>query len=136
MQAASCQGGSRPVSHTCKIPSRPPPHFTFRRLLHFTFTPIASSNVYAHCKARISPAFGPRVDFGFTLFAIYISGFAKTSIGGLHSCITSIVRPRGSGSLTRRQESSNGSQNEGRIFSGSSDPALDLRRPSSVPCGG
>ena len=135
MQAASCQGGSG-VTHL-QDPFTSPPHFTFRRLLHFTFTPIASSNVYAHCKARISPAFGPRVDFGFTLFAIYISGFAKTSSLTLTlSCITSIVRPRGSGSLTRRQESSNGSQNEGRIFSGSSDPALDLRRPSSVPCGG
>ena len=78
MQAASCQGGGR--CHTlARSLHVPPPHFTFRRLLHFTFTPIASSNVYARCKARISPAFGPRVDFGFTLFAIYISGFAKTS---------------------------------------------------------
>ena len=77
---ASClmSGGVR-----CRTLARslhvPPPHFTFMRLLHFTFTPIASSNVYAHCKARISPAFGPRVDFGFTLLAIYILGFVKTS---------------------------------------------------------
>ena len=109
----------------------PPPHFTFRRLLHFTFTPIASSNVYAHCKARISP--------GLILVSpcLQFRDLLKTSSLTLTlSCITSIVRPRGSGSLTRRQESSNGSQNEGRIFSGSSDPALDLRRPSSVPCGG
>ena len=35
------------------------------RLLHFTFTAIVSFNVYAHCKVRLSPVFGPRVDFEF-----------------------------------------------------------------------
>ena len=76
---ASClMSGGVPCHTLARSLHVPPPHFTFRRLLHFTFTPIASSNVYAHCKARISPAFGPRVDFGFTLFAIYISGSSLT----------------------------------------------------------
>ena len=45
-------------------------HFTFMRLLHFTFTAIVSFNVYAHCKVRLSPAFGPRVDFEFILIEV------------------------------------------------------------------
>ena len=45
-------------------------HFTFMRLLHFTFTAIVSFNVYAHCKVRLSPVFGPRVDFEFILVEV------------------------------------------------------------------
>ena len=52
-------------------------HFTFMRLLHFTFTAIVSFNVYAHCKVRLSPVFGPRVDFELHHKQITISTIRK-----------------------------------------------------------
>ena len=58
------------LCHTLARSVHLPLHFTFMRLLHFTFTAIVSFNVYAHCKLRLSPAFGARVDFEFILIEV------------------------------------------------------------------